>query len=231
MDQENQSFEEQSRIAKESTRKLKRNMIIVIVAMVIFAVVAFPLIGFLDKLQAGGVEEETPKLPPSSIIFATPDYEYDIMKDPDYLQMNRRIYYCDERSGMTEELTDKTITGYGPAAVVLRDCINAIIAGDADAYNALFSSNYYENHDPEDPFTMQRLYDIKLTKINESIMTDERGRYTQYEFEVEYKIRLNDGTYRTDIGHDESKKQYFILSDSTSEDVLIDQILEFNYSH
>ena len=231
MDQENQNFEEQSRMAKESTRKLKRNMLIVIISMVIFAVIAFPLIGFLDKLQTGGAEEETPKLPPSSIIFATPDYEYDIMKDPDYLQLNRRIYYCDERSGMTEELTDKTVTGYGPAAVVLRDFINTIIAGDADAYNALFSSNYYANHDPEAPFTMQRLYDIKLTKINESIVSGESGKYTQYEFEVEYKIRLNDGTYRTDIGHDESKKQYFILSDSTSEDVLIDQILEFNYSH
>ncbi|MBO5512793.1 MAG: hypothetical protein J6J01_02810 [Oscillospiraceae bacterium] len=231
MDQENQNFEEQSRMAKESTRKLKRNMLIVIISMVIFAVIAFPLIGFLDKLQTGGAEEETPKLPPSSIIFATPDYEYDIMKDPDYLQLNRRIYYCDERSGMTEELTDKTVTGYGPAAVVLRDFINTIIAGDADAYNALFSSNYYANHDPEAPFTMQRLYDIKLTKINESIVSGESGKYTQYEFEVEYKIRLNDGTYRTDIGHDESKKQYFILSDSTSEEVLIDQILEFNYSH
>ena len=218
-------------MAKESTRKLKRNMLIVIISMVIFAVIAFPLIGFLDKLQTGGAEEETPKLPPSSIIFATPDYEYDIMKDPDYLQLNRRIYYCDERSGMTEELTDKTVTGYGPAAVVLRDFINTIIAGDADAYNALFSSNYYANHDPEAPFTMQRLYDIKLTKINESIVSGESGKYTQYEFEVEYKIRLNDGTYRTDIGHDESKKQYFILSDSTSEEVLIDQILEFNYSH
>lgn len=231
MDQENQNFEEQSRMAKESTRKLKRNMLIVIISMVIFAVIAFPLIGFLDKLQTGGAEEETPKLPPSSIIFATPDYEYDIMKDPDYLQLNRRIYYCDERSGMTEELTDKTVTGYGPAAVVLRDFINTIIAGDSDAYNDLFSSNYYANHDPEAPFTMQRLYDIKLTKINESIVSGESGKYTQYEFEVEYKIRLNDGTYRTDIGHDESKKQYFILSDSTSEDVLIDQILEFNYSH
>ena len=32
-----------------------------------------------------------------------------------------------------------------------------------------------------------------------------------------------------DIGHDESKKQYFILSDSVTGDVLIDQILDYNY--
>jgi hypothetical protein len=229
MDHQNQNFEEQSRAARESTRRLKRNMIIVLVCMVAFAVVAIPLINILDKLQNGEDTEETGKLPPSSIIFATPDYEYDIMQDEEYLQLNRRIYHCDERSGLTEELTDKNIGGYGPAARVLREAINAIIAGDADAYNSLFSDNYYANNEPESPFTMQRLYDIKITKVNETIKSGEKGKYTQYEYEVEYKIRLNDGTFRTDIGHDESKKQYFILSDSVTGDVLIDQILDYNY--
>ena len=229
MDHQNQNFEEQFRAARESTRRLKRNMIIVLVCMVAFAVVAIPLINILDKLQNGEDTEETGKLPPSSIIFATPDYEYDIMQDEEYLQLNRRIYHCDERSGLTEELTDKNIGGYGPAARVLREAINAIIAGDADAYNSLFSDNYYANNEPESPFTMQRLYDIKITKVNETIKSGEKGKYTQYEYEVEYKIRLNDGTFRTDIGHDESKKQYFILSDSVTGDVLIDQILDYNY--
>lgn len=229
MDQQNTNFEEQSRAARESTRRLKRNMIIVLVCMAVFAVVAIPLINLLDNLQGGGTAEETQKLPPSSIIFVTPDYDYDIMQDKDYLQLNRRIYHYDERSGLTEELTDKNVAGYGPAARVLQDAINAIIAGDADAYNELFSDNYYANHEPEAPFTMQRLYDIKITKVNESLKSGEKGKYTQYEYELEYKIRLNDGTFRTDIGHDESKKQYFILSDSVTGDVLIDQILEYNY--
>ena len=229
MDQQNTNFEEQSRAARESTRRLKRNMIVVLVCMAVFAVVAIPLIKVLDNLQGGGTAEETQKLPPSSIIFVTPDYDYDIMQDKDYLQLNRRIYHFDERSGLTEELTDKNVAGYGPAARVLQDAINAIIAGDADAYNELFSDNYYANHEPEAPFTMQRLYDIKITKVNESLKSGEKGKYTQYEYEVEYKIRLNDGTFRTDIGHDESKKQYFILSDSVTGDVLIDQILEYNY--
>lgn len=228
MDQQNQSFEEQSRQARESTRRLKRNMIIVLVCMAVFAAVAIPLISLLDRVQNGG-GEETKKAPPSSINFATPDYEYDIMQDDDYLQLNRRIYHCDSRSGLTEELTDKNIEGHGPAAVLLTEYINAIIAGDADACNALFSENYFANHEPESPFTMQRLYDIQLTKINETVVNGEKGKYTQYEYEVEYKIRLNDGTFRTDIGHDESKKQYFILSDSVSDKVLIDQILDYNY--
>lgn len=229
MDHQNQSFEEQSRVARESTRRLKRNMIIVLVCMVVFAVIAIPLINILDNLQNGSEPEETGKLPPSSIIFATPDYEYDIMQDKEYLDLNRRIYHFDERSGLTEELTDKNIASYGPAAWVLRDAINAIIAGDADAYNALFSENYFAHNEPEAPFTMQRLYDIKITKVNETVQSGEKGKYTQYEYEVEYKIRLNDGTFRTDIGHDESKKQYFILSDSVTGEVMIDQILDYKY--
>ena len=231
MDQQNQSFEEQSRRARESTRRLRRNMIIVLIGLLAFVVIAIPLIGILDNLQNGSEEEETKRLPPSSINFATPDFEYDIMEDEDYLQLNRRIYIYDARSGQTEELTDKNLPGYGGGAAVLRDMIRAVINGDADAYNALFSSNYYENHDPEPPFTMQRLYDIKLTKVSETLVAGEKGKYTQYEFEVEYKIRLNDGTYRTDIGHDESKKQYFVLSDSVTGEVLIDQILEYNYAN
>lgn len=231
MDQQNQSFGEQSRQARESTRRLKRNMIIVLVCMAVFAAAAIPLINVLDGLQNGGKEEETKKLPPSSIIFATPDYEYDIMQDNDYLQLNRRIYHYDERSGETNVLTDKNISGYGAGAVVLRAYINAVIAGDADTLNTLFSENYFANHEEEPPFTMQRLYDIKLTKKDETVIAGKKGKYTQYEYEVEYKIRLNDGTFRTDIGHDESKKQYFVLSDSVTGEVLIDQILEYNYAN
>ena len=229
MDQENLNFEEQSRIAKESTRKLRRKMIIVLACMVAFAVIAIPLINFLSQIQSKDNKEEETKAPSSSIIFATPDFEYNILEDEKYLGMNRRIYLCDDRHGITVELTDKNISVYGESAVVMRDLINAIIAGDADAYNALFSEDYFAYHEPESPFTMQRLYDIKLTLIDETEKTDERGKYTQYEYVVEYKIQLNNGTFRTDIDEGESKKQYFILSDSTSKDVLVDQILGYVY--
>ena len=230
MDQQNLNFEEQSRIAKESTRKLKRKMIIVLTCMVAFAIVSIPLINFLSRIPSKGDKEEETKYPSNTIIFATPDFEYNILEDEEYLSLNRRIYLYDERYGITEELTDKNIGAYGEAAIVLRDAINALIAGDADAYNALFSENYYANHKPESPFTMQRLYDIKFTLVNETEKSDERGKYTQYEYEVEYKIQLNDGTFRTDIGHDESRKQYFVLSDSVTGEVLIDQVLNYIYS-
>lgn len=226
MNQEPQNFEEQSRQARESTRRLKQRMIIVLAGLVVFAVVAVPLISMLDKWDQAEKEEAVETRKDSTIIFYEPDWELDIMKDPGYLSMNRTIYYSDAQYGLTEALDEKNKDDYGPAVQVLIRMIECIIAGDADGYNQLLSTNYLENHDPEPPFTMQQVYDIKLTKIKETNMT---AGYTQYEFEVEYRIRHNNGTFRNDIDEGESRKQYFVLSDSTSKKVLIDQILGFNY--
>ncbi len=233
MDQQQPNrFEEQAREAKNATRKLKKRMLIAIACMVVFAVIAVPLIQFLDNWEQEKKQNnaEQNRLPPTSITFYTPDYDCDIMKEQEYLDLNRTIYYCDERSGVTEVLDESNYQKYGDAVPVLVDMIEAIIYGNADAYNDLFSENYYANNKPEYEFTMQRVYDIMLTRVNETTVNDEKlGAYTQYEFEVEYKIHKNDGTFRIDIGHDESRTQYFILSDSTSDAVLIDQILTYNY--
>ncbi len=231
MNQEPNHYEIEGQKAAEATKKLKKRMMIVIICMVVFAVVAMPLISVIDQYLTGeGNEPETEKRPPSSIIFAEIDYEEDIMKDREYLALDRSLYYHDERAGTMEVLDQKTLLSRGPAVIVLSECIDSIIMGDAEAYNALFSDNYYEKNEPEAPFTMQRLYDIHISLVNQTNVNPESGKaYTQYEFEVWYKIRLNNGTYRTDIGHDESRKQYFVLSDSTGDEVLIDQILNFNY--
>ena len=226
MNQEPQNFAEQSRQAQESTKRLKRGMIVVIIVLVAFAVIAIPLISYLDKLETQEQEEPVETKKESTIIFHEPDWDLDIMKEPGYLALDRTVYYCDTQYGLTVALDEKNRDDYGPAVEVLTRMIELIIAGDNEGYNELFSSNYYENHDEEPPFTRQQLYDIKLTKVKETNVSD---GYTQYEFEVEYRIRNNNGTFRTDIGDGESRKQYFVLSDSTSKDVLIDQILKYNY--
>lgn len=226
MNQDPLNFEEQSRQARESTRKLKRRMIVVIICLAVFTVIAIPLISFLDNLEKQQSVEELESKKESTIIFYEPNWELDIMKDPGYLALDRTVYYNDSQYGITVALDQKSLTKYGPAVEVLNQMIEYIIAGDADGYNQLLSLNYLENNDFEPPFTMQQLYDIKLTKVKETEMSE---GYTQYEFEVEYRIRQNNGTFRNDIDEDESKKQYYVLSDSTSKDVLIDQIQGYRY--
>jgi hypothetical protein len=226
MNQDPLNFEEQSRQARESTRKLKQRMIIVIICLAVFTVIAIPLISFLDNLEKQQSVEELESKKESTIIFFEPNWELDIMKDPAYLALDRTVYYNDVQYGITVALDQKNVNKYGPAVEVLNQMIQFIIAGDADGYNQLLSVNYLENNDFEPPFTMQQLYDIRISKVQETIVN---GEYTQYEFELEYRIRNNDGTFRTDIGSDESKRQYVILSNSTSNDVLIDQILGYKY--
>ena len=226
MNQDPLNFEEQSRQARESTRKLKQRMIIVIICLAVFTVIAIPLISFLDNLEKQQSVEELESKKESTIIFFEPNWELDIMKDPAYLALDRTVYYNDVQYGITVALDQKNVNKYGPAVEVLNQMIQFIIAGDADGYNRLLSVNYLENNDFEPPFTMQQLYDIRISKVQETIVN---GEYTQYEFELEYRIRNNDGTFRTDIGSDESKRQYVILSNSTSNDVLIDQILGYKY--
>ena len=226
MNQDPLNFEEQSRQARESTRKLKQRMVIVIICLAVFTVIAIPLISFLDNLEKQQSVEELESKKESTIIFFDPNWELDIMKDPAYLALDRTVYYNDVQYGITVALDQKNVNKYGPAVEVLNQMIQFIIAGDADGYNQLLSVNYLENNDFEPPFTMQQLYDIRISKVQETIVN---GEYTQYEFELEYRIRNNDGTFRTDIGSDESKRQYVILSNSTSNDVLIDQILGYKY--
>jgi hypothetical protein len=82
MNQEPQNFEEQSRIARESTKRLKRRMIVVLVCLLAFTVIAVPLISFLDRVEAKEKEQEIETRKESTIIFYEADWELDIMKDP-----------------------------------------------------------------------------------------------------------------------------------------------------
>ncbi len=227
-------FEEEARRAKAATDRLKRIILIIAASMAVFAVVALFVIPVLDKALNGAKKEEETTRPPNTVVYFDPDYDYDIMQDEEYLDLDRYIYYKDARTNETIILLDHEIEDYGAGMVTLKTMIDAIIAGDHETYNSLFSDNYFavEGREPEAPFTMQQVYDILITRVNVvDVVNNELGKYTQYEYTVEYKIHKNNGTFRTDLGHDDSRKQYFILSDSTGDKVLIDQILGYNYAN
>ena len=222
------TFEEAGRAAAEAARKLKRRIIIGIVLLVAFLAAAIPLISLLDKAEAEPDSMSAQKpAKPSSVIFYTPDYDrkVDIRKDPSYLELNRAVRL--KREQYTVVITENDLNSQSPAVGVLWDLINAVINGDAYAYNALFSERYYaeEGVEPEDPFTMQRVYDVVIEEIREQTVSDSvDGKYNEYVYALEYKINRNDGTYRTDIGHDASRTQYFLLTDREGE-VKIDRLL------
>ncbi len=222
----------QDKATPDPSRKLKRGIIITLAGMAVFSVVAIVLITLMNGLLEKGKDNTTSEPPKSAgVIFYEPDYEIDILKDPEYLELDR--YISLKRGSYTVALDPEKLAGYSPAVSVLCQLVDALIRGDAETYNSLFSDRYYQDsaNEPEDPFTMQRIYDIEIEEIREQNMsTEEDGSYTEYIYQLTYKINRNDGSYRADIGHDSSRPQYFQLTDREGE-VKIDRLVYMNVQY
>lgn len=202
----------ESRNPSADASRLRRRIIIIFVCMVVFVLVTVPLIKLLDARNGEGDNATQATLPPANLFWESADFEYDIMKDKEYLALNRQIMFEDTVTGVTEVMDAASRGAHGEAAAVLYDMINLIIRGDTDGYNRLFSKAYYKDDNEElAPFTMQQVYDIKIKSMGTE--RDASGTHTVYKFYVDYKIHKNNGTFRQDIGDDESLTQVFTLSD------------------
>lgn len=143
--------------------------------------------------------------------FYDPDYETDILKDESYLVLDRSVSYT--KGAMT--LGNVNIADY-PGGRVIAEYLDSMIAGDAERYNSLFTDEYYQNqkNNPIERFPQQRVYNIKVTLLQEPYVYKEDeydGKYTgitRYLFSVEYYIQNNTGTVRNDIPSDASRPIY-----------------------
>ena len=142
-----------------------------------------------------------------SYIFYTPDYNADITKDEDYLKQVPYVYYTN--SGITECITEENYSDYGPLVEFFGKYFDSLKAGDTETYISLHSDRYFANNFKPYQIAPQRLYNIKIELIA-SVMVDD-PIYSSVEkaiVETSYMIMKNDGTFRTDIGSDSSRKQY-----------------------
>ena len=202
---------------------LRRRILIVLACMVVFAAVAIPLVNHMER------EDETENAenltyPDAKYDWGEADFDYDIMQDEEYLKKNRVVMYEILSQGVSTSLNADNVEEYGEAVTVLYNMIQYIICGDTDSYNRLFTSSYLKENGEQERFSMQQLYDIKLTRVDSEQVT-ENGKTVNYQkFYVEYKIRSNNGTYRKDIGDDESRKRVVTLCDRDDGKMLIDQV-------
>ncbi|NLW73775.1 MAG: hypothetical protein GX057_02610 [Clostridiales bacterium] len=204
---------------REETRKLKRIILCCFAAMLLFVILYFsaaPLINMIAKMLE---ERDKDVYNPTrqTIIFHTPDYNENIYDDEYYMGLDRSIYYRELDTGVTVAIEAEDYDSYDESVRFMVDFVNYIIAGDAESYNACFEEAYFEveGNDEKEAFTMQKLYNILITKISET--------KDGYLFTLEYMIKDNNGTFRTDIGSDASRKQYITLTDKTGK-LLIEKI-------
>lgn len=171
--------------------------------------------------------------------FYEADYNYDIMQDPiyrDYITPSF-IIYRDEAVGKSISLSDETYGNYGGTAVgLLIELLLAVQSGDADAYNSCFGNDYlaavgkdalrsngknpsgYSEEEliasgRKDRFTAQKVYDAVITDMGSSKITDSGKEFTAYYLRLEYKIRHNNGTLRTDMDSDSARPQEIVITD------------------
>lgn len=153
-----------------------------------------------------------------SYSFYPTDYDLDVTADPEYMELDRYVYY--KNGPETIAITDGNYTQYGSAISFFGTYFETVIAGDTETYNTYFTDHYYETEKPHERFAPQMLYNIKIEKLWEDLEDD---TVTRYAFDVSYMIHHNDGTFRNDLDSDSSKTLYFELVEENGK-VQIDRI-------
>ena len=246
----NQDQNSVPRSAREQTKKLKKIIIITFCVMLAFVLVYFAFSAFLteamtetlygyfpwlEDLITGGAGNEYQGNNFTTIFYPI-DYDHDIMKDKEYLDLDRKIYYYADRTqlGTMIELDDSNRDKQAVGVTLICDMVESIIMGDADTYNSFFSDYYFEHKElePDPGFTMTQLYNIKITNFGTQAISDKKlGDYTEYHFVLQYSIHKNNGTFRSDIGSDGSAATYIIITDRNGELMIEDMFYNYRFSH
>jgi hypothetical protein len=147
--------------------------------------------------------------------FTVPDFTADITEDAEYMTQ----YDSVPRFTVGNERTqlEDVLPVYKLPCSLLSDYFALVKRGDYEKYYTLFTESYEKTHGDinfftKRPliFTMQKLYDIEVTFMKSELPKDGAlSGYAVYYFNVSYRIKDNDGTFRRDIRSDESNTLLF----------------------
>lgn len=147
------------------------------------------------------------------------DYFYDAKWIPleereeygDYLDLNRFLYF--KEGNVTKGISDDNERSFDEDTLFFKKYFDALEAGDAEAYDALFSDDYLAAHGKTPEFTTQMIYDRTVERLS----VDYFGGTTSYTYGVYYKIFRNDGTFCRDVYSDAERALCVTLDDSSGE--------------
>ena len=190
----------------------KKKLVIVLIIILGVLLLMYGLTLIIPNLFAQSAPENTKEII-ADFSFFPADYDSDIFEDEDYLSLisDGIVEYDDDINYIT--VVDKdTAASKGKPVKLLVDMIYSIINGDAEEYNSYFSQLYYETNTPKEAFTMQKIYDARLTYFSTESVTKDKVTFTEYTYKLKYRIYENNGTFRKDIG-DGYRIQYITVSD------------------
>ena len=218
MDADKKINAEQQEKSAKNKKILIRVICIVVATLVVLMAASFAMNLYLERKA----EKDAQKI---HLNFAPADYDENIFEDQEYINLikNGFIDYTDYATNLTLGIDYSDALGYGADVQFMVEYIYAIIDGDVEAYNSFFSDEYYKKNDPKENFTMQKLYEVNISRVSETQKTDKSGNtYNEYQYIVKYKILDNNGTFRNDFNAG-TKEQYIFFTNKTG-DFLIDSI-------
>ena len=144
--------------------------------------------------------------------FADPSLSADIYADPDYMDLDRSIYYVTSMGAYDFEtaIGEGDYTSYNKAVQLLIRLVLAVQAGDDETYNSCFSPEYIAKEGKQPAFTMQKVYDIRIQQYAvSSTVKIPAGYKSVYAYGLRYRIKDNNGSLRNDMDSDGVREQYF----------------------
>ena len=211
-------------IVEKSHKKTRKRLLLIVVSILSFLILLVGISFIIDM-----IERDKNKDQEIDYNFYPVDFDENIFDDRKYIELTEGEFmrYCDLSTNLTVGIDKASAKQQGSEVEFIVEMIYKIINGDNDGYNACFSKKYYEKHSPKEKFTMQKIYDVLITKqSSETVTENENFHYTKSVYILEYKIYHNNGSFRRDIG-DGSKKQYITITDSSGK-LLIDSIATVN---
>ena len=176
----------------------------VVIISFVFISIVYGMGLFNDKYSGGDGEENG--APQEEFFFYPADYETDILTVPEYLALDRRIKYAPDTS-QSYLLKDGDFAAEGePGLIVLGQYLNAVIAGDHENVNSLFTEEYLKENKKHERFPPQKLFEIKIRKVKEEIKDAGESVYI---FVLSYKIFRNDGLFRNNVDETRTRAQLF----------------------
>ncbi len=229
-----ENSKETAKEQKKSLTDRKRKWLIASAVFAVTAVVAAVLYYLLFVLEDEPPEPRYDKLGSYIDVEDATSKEYfdwdeDIFEDDEYLSKDRTVYYSTGNETFVLDVDDKRLK---PGASIFPGYFEAIINGDREKVNTYYTDAFIEDITSEDDpskrhpyyrslterFTMQRLYDMKVTFVG----TPYEGNTRYIWYKVEYRLAMNNGTFLDILGtnmsgHDVLLSQDFYLVEDDGE--------------
>lgn len=207
---------------KKYTKKKLIITLIIIFSVLLVLYIITSIIPLLEKDQEKETEE-------SEIIadfdFYPADYSEDIFTDEEYTKLikNGILKYDNGVNSINTVFQEDFKNSNEPHAIMCK-MIYSIIEGDEKEYNSYFSEKYFDSNSRKEKFTPQKIYNATLKLKKAELIQEKTATYNKYIFELKYCIYKNNGTFRKDIGDDNYRTQYFVVTNRTGT-LLIDSII------